>query len=363
MKLPPGILESLRIENMNHVFSLDGTALSSSLPQKDALKDNAFNAVRFVCCLIVIVGHSLGLSGTPFAYSGLIDMHVSVCVFFILSGFWVTKSFLSVRSLKEYFLKRAKRLLPLYYITVVGFAVVCVLYSDLDTAAYFTDGGFWRYLFWNALFLNFMCPDLPGVFRGGAVNGALWTIKVEIGFYIVLPLLMYIIRRLNSRKKANLFLCGIYVCSVFWYFLLGKYYAVLGIPQQLSYQLPGYLSFFVMGMLFLLNWDALECRLNILVLPALVLFALHYLTGTELLLPLSLAVTVMWAGTRLKFLRRIGVPVDYTYGMYLFHFPLIQMLTVRQVRGSFTVFSIFLVVSASFFLAFLADKYIQKKIS
>ena len=141
---------------MNHVFSLDGTALSSSLPQKDALKDNAFNAVRFVCCLIVIVGHSLGLSGTPFAYSGLIDMHISVCVFFILSGFWVTKSFLSVRSLKEYFLKRAKRLLPLYYITVVGFAVVCVLYSDLDTAAYFTDGGFWRYLFWNALFLNFI---------------------------------------------------------------------------------------------------------------------------------------------------------------------------------------------------------------
>ena len=194
------------------------------------------------------------------------------------------------------------------------------------------------------------------------MNGALWTIKVEIGFYIVLPLLMYIIRRLNSRKKANLFLCGIYVCSVLWYFLLGKYYAVLGIPQQLSYQLPGYLSFFVMGMVFLFNWDMLERRLNLLVLPALVLFALHYLSGTELLLPLSLSVAVMWAGTRLKFLRRIGVPVDYTYGMYLFHFPLIQMLTVRQGRGSFTVFSIFLVVSASFFLAFLADKYIQKKI-
>lgn len=152
---------------VNGISFFDGTALSSSLPQKDALRDNAFNAVRFVCCLIVIAGHSLGLSGTPFAYSGLIDMHVSVCVFFILSGFWVTKSFLSVRSLKEYFIKRAKRLLPLYYISMVGFAVVCVLYSGLDGAAYFTDGGFWRYLFWNALFLNFMCPDLPGVFRGG----------------------------------------------------------------------------------------------------------------------------------------------------------------------------------------------------
>ena len=71
---------------------------------------------------------------------------------------------------------------------------------------------------------------------------------------------------------------------------------------------------------------------------------------------------VMWAGTRLTFLRSIGVPVDYTYGMYLFHFPLVQMLTAEQGMGSFTALSVLLIVSAAFFLSFITDKYIQKKI-
>lgn len=195
-----------------------------------------------------------------------------------------------------------------------------------------------------------------------AINGSLWTIKVELGFYLVLPLLLCIIHKLKTRTKINLLFAAVYIGSVLWYFLLGKYYAELGIPSQLHYQLPGYMSFFVMGMAFLFNWDVLVRRLSALVVPAVIVFALHYATGTELLLPLSLSVIVMWAGTRLTFLRSIGVPVDYTYGMYLFHFPLVQMLTAEQGTGSFTALSVLLIVSAAFFLSFITDKYIQKKI-
>ena len=88
---------------------------------------------------------------------------------------------------------------------------------------------------------------------------------MELGFYLVLPLLLFIIHKLKTRTKINLLFAAVYIGSVLWYFLLGKYYAELGIPSQLHYQLPGYMSFFVMGMAFLFNWDVLVRRLSALV--------------------------------------------------------------------------------------------------
>lgn len=92
--------------------------MTFTLPQIS--KRNAFNALRIFCCFLVITMHILDLSHTKSFLRSFFDGHVAVCVFFILSGFWVTKSFLSSADLKTYFKKRAKRILPLYYISVWG---------------------------------------------------------------------------------------------------------------------------------------------------------------------------------------------------------------------------------------------------
>ena len=109
------------------------------------------------------------------------------------------------------------------------------------------------------------------------------------------------------------------------------------------------------------NWDFLERRLSALAASAIVVFALHYVTRTEFLMPAALAVIVMWAGTRLRCLSRIGAPVDLTYGMYLFHFPLINMFCARHGFGEMAFFDVLAVFSTSFLLAFVAEKYIMKK--
>lgn len=66
-----------------------------TVPSTSEIGENAFNAIRFFCCLIVIVGHCFDMSHTPFTYRSFIDMHIFVCIFFILSVFGVTKSLLS----------------------------------------------------------------------------------------------------------------------------------------------------------------------------------------------------------------------------------------------------------------------------
>ncbi len=331
-------------------------------PTTEQIGPNAFNAVRLLCCLIVIIGHCFDLSHTQFVYRHFIDMHISVCVFFILSGFWVTKSFLTTNNLKDYAIKRIKRLLPPYYLTVFFFAIICVFFSGLTVTEYFTSFHFWKYLFWNCIFLNFLCPSLPGVFSGVAINGALWTIKVEIGFYIILPILIYFLRKFDSKKKQNIFLIVIYILSVIWNEGLSRLAGIIHIPSQLSYQLPGFMSYFVMGMVFLFNWETLINKKNYFIIPAIIIFALHYFTKTEIFMPCALTCILMWAGTTLKVFKQIGVPIDYSYGMYLFHFPLINIYTYIGLFSHTFIGGSITVIAISFLMAFITEKYIQTNI-
>ena len=333
------------------------------IPDSVKIGENAFNAIRLLCCLIVIVGHSFDISHTTFAYRKLIDMPISVCIFFILSGFWVTKSFLTSSTIKDYAIKRIKRLLPPYYLTVFLFAIICVFFSEFSTKEYFTSTHFWKYIFWNSIFLNFICPSLPGVFNEVAINGALWTIKVEIGFYIILPILIYILKKFNSKKKQNIFLSVIYILSVIWNEGLSRLAPVMHIPSQLSYQLPGFMSYFVMGMLFLFNWEYLISKKKFFIIPAVIIFSLHYLTKTEILMPCALTCILMWFGTTLKCFKRIGMPVDYSYGMYLFHFPLNNIYTYYGLFSTSFIGASIAVIGISFIMAFITEKYIQTNIN
>lgn len=158
-------------------------------------KENAFNFLRLIFALIVIYEHSVLLSESDIL--PCIGLRViAVNVFFILSGFWVTQSYLRSSSIKEYAKKRCVKIFPLYFTVVIFSAILLVCFSTLSARDYFTDSGFIKYLIANLTTLNFIHPTLPGVFEGlalgGSVNGSLWTIKIELGFYIILPLIVYL---------------------------------------------------------------------------------------------------------------------------------------------------------------------------
>ncbi len=168
-----------------------------------ALKDNSFNFLRLVCCLIVIYEHCVVLSGVNLPCFDL--RGIAVNVFFILSGFWVTISLFKSDSIKEYAVKRCKKILPQYWLVVLLCAVALSAFSVLPLRQYFCSTGFYKYLAANFLTLNFIQPALPGVFEGlalnGSVNGSLWTIKVELGFYVLLPFVVWAVKKL--REKFN----------------------------------------------------------------------------------------------------------------------------------------------------------------
>lgn len=89
-----------------------------------------------------------------------------------------------------------------------------------------------------------MHPSLPGCFAENlvAVNGALWTIKIEIAFYLLLPVLIWFLKKLKSLLQVNLTLLVLYVLSVLYTFLLQKYAEVFHFPSQLANQFPAFTS-------------------------------------------------------------------------------------------------------------------------
>src|SRR6185437_5831983 len=91
-------------------------------------------------------------------------------------------------------------------------------------------------------------PALPGVFASNAVsavNGSLWTIKVEVGFYVLVPMIVWSVRRFGYRRALG----SLFLLSLAWHAVFQLLYSHFGteIYDKLAKQIPGQLSYFAGG--------------------------------------------------------------------------------------------------------------------
>lgn len=206
-----------------------------------------------------------------------------------------------------------------------------------------------------------MHPSLPGCFAENsvAVNGALWTIKIEIAFYLLLPLLMCFLKKLKSLFQVNATLALLYVLSVLYTSLMQKYADVLHLPNQLANQFPAFVSCFVSGMFCLFNWEWILRKLNLLIFPGVLIFALHYVTKTEFLMPISLCIICIFFAMRFTFLSSVASKADFSYPLYLFHFPLIQLMSHFDFYKNCFPLAFFLTFAGTFLVSVFAMKLVS----
>lgn len=286
-------------------------------------------------------------------------------MFFILSGFWITISLFRSNSVKEYVVKRIKKIFPMYLIVIITFSILFYYFSNLSFSEYFTSSDYWKYLLCNVLTLNFIQPSLPNVFNNVPVNGSLWTIKVEIGFYILLPIFFILIGKIckqtnKKTKTINIGLMIFYFLSITYDFLMPIVCKKFNLPASLSNQLPAYLSYFIAGMFFVINWDFLNKHIDKFILPAIAIVILQFFIKTSFLLPIALCVVVMFFAFRLPILNNIG-KTDYSYGMYLVHYPIILVLNYYNLFESNFVVAVIATIGISFMIAYMLELF-QKKL-
>lgn len=208
----------------------------------------ALDTVRGLGALAVLTTHvafwagaytDLGLWGVVLA-----RLDVGVAVFFVLSGFLLARPWLAAADRGDapprtgrYLWHRVLRIFPLYAVTV---AVALTFVSQQPPA------GPRQWLTTMLLLDTYVTDTLP------AGLTQMWSLAVEVAFYLLLPLLMVLAlgRRRRGRglpvARCSAVLVGMVVVSVGWHLavLPSLDDRVPGLPGQ---WLPGYLSWFAVG--------------------------------------------------------------------------------------------------------------------
>jgi peptidoglycan/LPS O-acetylase OafA/YrhL len=297
-------------------------------------RSNNLDALRLGGALLVILGHSyvlLGSAAVPPRIFGEPLHGLGVHVFFIISGYLISKSWLRRPDLRTYLAARALRIFPALVVAVVLTVFVAgPVLTTLDSRDYFASSDTWSYLR-NAVLQPVY--GLPGVFDSvpypSVVNGSLWTLPVEFACYLVVPLLLVAPRVLHVPLVLVFAAVsvGIHVVQptvgVFGFFSL----ATAAVPW----------IYFAGGMLVALLLDRRHLRLDVALLG---LFVVTVATAVwpQTTNPLSwivLPYAVLALGlTSTPVLSRSSRFGDFSYGLYVFAFPVQQLvIQVVGVRG------------------------------
>jgi peptidoglycan/LPS O-acetylase OafA/YrhL len=321
-------------------------------------RDNNLDIVRFVAASLVLVSHSFPLTGrgseepltrlTHFSTMGT----VSVNVFFVLSGFLITQSFVRQASAWRFIEARVLRILPgLALVTVFG-VVLGATVTTLPLADYAAHAKTRAYLWTALLDVRYR---LPGVFAANpypsVMNGSLWSLPAEVYMY-VLTLVLGALALLRERAAGTVALGVV----ALWILVSPQTFPLL-ISPSLEFTTPA-LSY-LMGSAFFLLRDRvpLSWRYILAFVAVAYFFRAHALSRTFVWL--AIAYGALWLSLARPTFPRFARYGDFSYGMYLYAFP-IQQWVVAQGYGT-TPISMTLLAFPLTFLAAAASWHLVEK--
>jgi peptidoglycan/LPS O-acetylase OafA/YrhL len=288
--------------------------------------ENNLNLIRLLAALSVIYGHSYFITKTPGSDLLLATVGqrfiggVAVDVFFVISGFLVTASALNRKNVFSFLLARGLRIYPALIVCVC--LTVFVLGPIISTSPVYWSQETLNYLLYNcSLVINYTLY-LPGVFENlpdKSINGPIWSILIELRLYVATAFL-YMVGVLSRRRLFNFL----------YFFLVAVFY--LRPDIKIPFLVPwdsdfhrGLVMLYFTGAFYYLNAKYIPLNPWILLVLFFILAFGHgtpkYFVGYYLFLPYFVMMAAFMPG--LEWYNRVG---DYSYGVYLYGWPVAQML-------------------------------------
>ena len=296
---------------------------------------NLFDILRLTAAALVFYSHSYALLGLPepwilgtMSFGGL-----GVAIFFGISGYLVTNSFRYGRCNPWSFLaKRSLRIFPaLIVVSCLSAYVLGPSITTLDLRTYLSSPNTSAYAYWNiGLYPHFA---LPGVFATNpfphAVNGSLWTLPLEFALYLAIASLA-IIRRHSLHQWIVLALA--ILAGIGHYVMPAGRFNYYGSDL---YQVVHHAPYFLVGAFLSYRDGWMRNAGQRLAIPCC--FVLLFLSGT------SLIQIAVWIGIpciavavgemRSEVVARLNPLGDISYGVYLWSFPIQQLVILYLARS------------------------------
>lgn len=307
-------------------------------------KSNNFDLIRLFAAFQVALLHSIEHLAIDVRFpwlTAVIGMFPGVPIFFFVSGFLISRSFERNPRVNEFAVNRVLRIYPAL--------LVCLALSIASVAAtgYFHEhavalGPLFAWIAAQVSIAQFFNPGFLRSYGVGVLNGSLWTISVELQFYVLIPVIYAALGpRLANRRVANAILLAMIAV-----FMLANRVYMWGMPRDhgvRAFDIIGvtfipWVYMFLFGLLFQRNAELLHRVAHGRFLPFLAVYCfacwcakswLGWGFGNSLqpVLFLMLCFLIFSAAYSNDTLSdRLLKRNDISYGIYIYHMPVINFL-------------------------------------
>jgi peptidoglycan/LPS O-acetylase OafA/YrhL len=298
---------------------------------------NNFDFLRFALAACVILAHAkFSREGISHADTNSVSFlgggRMALNGFFVISGFLIANSWMNSKSALDYLKKRILRIYPALVIALLFCILVVGPLGGANLATYFTDPQTYRFLAPLVLGEN---QSLPGVFQNlpvpGKVNSPVWSIRFEIVCYLMI-LGLGILHILKQRSVV----LGLF-CTVWIVFILQEYRFLEHLNFTIFYfgdirELPRLVTFFLSGTLVYLYRNEIR-HTSLWFMAALAGFLITYKFLPSIGMPIFFTYLLFYIAyqrrLRLENFARYG---DFSYGLYLYGWPVQQLLIQHGTR-------------------------------
>ena len=320
--------------------------------------NNNADLLRLIAATAVIWGHAYRLvpeSGVDeplgnllgFDYSG----SLAVKFFFFLSGILVTNSWLAKPSAIRFASARIFRIFPL--LLASAFATIVIMgpiLTSMSASEYFHHRGELMHVLSHP-YIEYL---LPGVFEHGLfqhVNGSIWTIKYELMLYALL-LGAGMCGLFRFKPVAAMVLVTVIVVCMIWPDVI----TAIGLPNvNKGGQLP---AFFAFGSLLALYKERVRIDGRLCIGFAVLAFAVRHGPAFEFVFLPAFFITALWVMS-LDIVKSICLPGDFSYGVYVFGWPVQNTFANLFPKSGIHVNQI-MTFSIAFFLAVISWFLLEK---
>lgn len=326
--------------------------------------NNGYDFLRYLWASFTILAHFTWKFGEyPIAAAPLLNKITAATLYFnpliallSISGFLIAASLENSKSLKEFFTKRILRLYPEFWMSAV-----VTLVSLLIVVPYLLDKSI---LFWLGTQIIGLAntPGLLRTYGTGVVNGSIWSVFVQIQLYVVLGLFHKYIKKLKTWQWLILLAillganigCGYLIGRVddFVVKVIGKIFVPFAI-------------WFFTGAFVYYKRDRMIPLLKKAFFPLLVVYVLAKVIGIrtpgyfdDSLFGVLLSLIIIGCGYLLP---KMQFRVDLTYGMFLYHWPVLNILIHYDLMNKLHWgWSLLILVVATLALAFLSWMFVRQ---